>query len=708
MSVSQDYFQPNGGDRSGGRVGSEAYRLRFWARRYWWILALCVMAGMIVMDILCLRDTPLYVSQARMMVSGRLALPQSELYNGGGDIANFYGTQVALMKSQQFINQATDRVTTLHPEVTPDKDVETDAGVELHTSIFDLKVTSNDADYSRLLLDSLMDTYLSSKREWKNQTTDEAVSAITEEISKLDAQIRDDGQQMIDFQKTNNVVFIEEQSGSAANYLVSLNSELARLTKERDLLALESKDPLAGGDEAGVVASTLKSGDTNSAVEAALPGDGVNDSNDIILAEKDRIEKLKILRDQYGLYLKDAHPKMIQLSESLTKEQKFLDMLTTRSQAARDAHKEDLNLRIKNLEQQIVVWNAKSLTLSQSLATYQELKSKIAREQALYNQLASSIQNVDLNKSIDQEDVVIMEAASPAKPIVHNYLLRLLFGVAGGLALGSLIIFIAIRMDDKINSPLDIEENFDYPLMGEIPLVSLDKKSNRVPLVAEDDSRHEFLEHHRDIRSNILFGRAELARNRTLMITSAAPGEGKSTLAANLAATFAFSGFRVLLVDSDLRRGILHSIFDLSVGPGLSDYLRTEISWRDVVQSTNILGLDVMTRGKVPSGAGDLLLSSAIDSLIQETSLEYDIVLWDTAPLFAAHDAADLCSRMDGVLFLARVRHSSLNLVRSALDDLRQRNAKIFGVVLNAVKSGQPGYYHKYRYKEYSSVAAEV
>ncbi len=83
------------------------------------------------------------------------------------------------------------------------------------------------------------------------------------------------------------------------------------------------------------------------------------------------------------------------------------------------------------------------------------------------------------------------------------------------------------------------------------------------------------------------------------------------------------------------------------------------------------------------------------------------MVLWDTAPLFAAHDAANLCSRVDAVIFLARVRHSSVKLVRSALDDLYKRNAKIFGLVLNAVKPGSVGYHQKYRYKDYGAVTAE-
>jgi len=700
---------PQGDDHPADRPGFQAHRLKFWVRRYWWIAALTIMVGLAIPDYLCLYGTPDYFSSSRMMVSGRISLPQGDVYNEGAvELANFYGTQVALMKSPQTVNLAIDRVTTMHPEVAVDPNAQVDAVLELRTSIFDLKVVSTNPDYAKLLLDAIMDTYLSSKREWKNQTTDEAVSAITEEIAHLDAEIQSDEQQLLDFQKDNNVVFIEEQSSSAATYLVGLNDELARLTKEHDLLTLENKDPLATSsesDEAGVIARTA---DVDPALESALPGENVNQEANAIFVEQDRIEKLKILRDQYGLYLKDAHPKMIELADSIAKEQKFLETLKTRNQTEREARREDLELRIKNLGQQIVTWNAKSLELSQRLGTYQELKGKITREKALYDQLTSSIQNVDLNKSLDQQEVVIMEAASPSAPVKHNYLLRLLCGFGGGLAVGLTLIYGLIQLDDKINSPLDLEENIDFPIVGEIPLARVDKKSKRVPLLSEDDQRHEFLEHHRDIRSNILFGRSELARNRSLMITSAAPGEGKSTLAANLATTFAFSGIRVLLIDADLRRGILHAIFDVPLSPGLSNFLQGEIPWREVVQSTNIPNLDLIARGKIPSRAGDLLLSAATDDLVQETLDEYDMVLWDTAPLFAAHDAANLCSRVDGILFLARVQHSSINLVRSALDDLFQRNGKIFGIVLNAVKPGQPGYYHKYRYKAYGATTAEV
>jgi capsular exopolysaccharide synthesis family protein len=567
-----------------------------------------------------------------------------------------------------------------------------------------------------VLLDAIMDTYLANKRGRKNQTTDEATSAITEEISRLDAEIRNDEQELLDFQKQNNVVFIEEQSTSSAAYLVGLNDELAKLIKERDLLSLENKDPLLGANydrnTKGISAQDIDavSESTPPSPTSPVPGstttdNRANETNPIII-QQDRIETSKINRDQLGVYLKDKHPKMIKLADDIEQMQKFLEMLMKRDSTQRNATREDLELQIKNLKQQIEVSNTNSLKLSESLATYQELKNKINREQDDYNKLAMSIQNVHVNKSLDQEDVVILEAASTASPIVPDNILGLVFGFSGGLIPGVALVYFVSRLDDKIDSTAQLEENFDLPILGQIPRVSADKQTKRVALLGESDPRHEFLEYHRNLRSVILFQSAEATKLGSLMICSAAPGEGKSTLAADLAIVFAHTGLRVLLIDADLRRGILDTFFDLPETPGLSNYLRGEISWPEIVQETKVANLNLIPRGKFVDRTGDLLVGSATDLLFQESPAAFDIVLWDSAPLLASNDAANLCSKVDGILFVARVRRSTVRTVRSALEDLSQRNAKILGFVLNAVEYQKPGYSGKYRYKEYYETTA--
>ena len=359
------------------------HRIKLAAQRYWWIAALTIMIGVGVQAYLCYTQPPRYLSFSRMMLGGHVSLPQQQVYNEVSDGNSFYGTQVALMKSPETLTQARERVNTLYPDIPADPLAQIDAGVEPRTSIFDLKVISTNPDYARVLLDAVMDTYLASKRGRKNQTTDEAASAITEEVSHLDAQIRTDEQQLLDFQKQNNVVFIEEQSASSANYLVYLNNELAQLIKEHGLLTLESKDPLINPEDYSV-----KTTSTNIAPGSTTLSDSYTRDTAAILAEQDYIEKLKILRDEYGVYLKDMHPKMVNLTDAINKEQKFLDLLKTRNVATRDAHREDLELQIKNLQAQIAIWNTKSLELSERLGTYQQLKNKITREQTLYKPTA--------------------------------------------------------------------------------------------------------------------------------------------------------------------------------------------------------------------------------------------------------------------------------------------------------------------------------
>ena len=537
------------------------HQVRYLIFRYWWVVVLTVGIGMAIQGYLASQRPTRYVSNSRMIVNGQVNIGVTAFYSE--EYSQFFGTQVAIMRSPQTYEEAVERVRALHPEITPDDSASVEANQEPKTSIFNLSVSSVNPAYAQALLTAVMDTYLERKRSRREQNTNETVSALTEEISRLDNEIRDDEQKLVEFQKDNNVVFIEEQSSSAALYLVNLNNELARLTKEHDLLELEGDVvPTLGAESAGA-------GDATTAAQSSTDTDVINKANASVAAEQETIDKLKILRADYGTYLKDQHPKMIELDDEIQKEEAFLDVLKSKSVDARKAHRDFLLLQIQNLQKQITEQNAKSLDLNQRLGTYNELKNKITREENLYAQLAASFQNVDLNKSIGQEDVVVMEPAAQAYSVAVNYPVQLGLGALGGLFVAAVLIFLLSRLSDPVISPLQLQERIDYPIIAQVTVARQQKTKTgpRVPLLVERDKRHMLIEAYRNIRSSILFSSATATSPRSLLVSSAAPGEGKSTLASNLAITFAFAGARTLLIDADLRRGILHELFNLPASP---------------------------------------------------------------------------------------------------------------------------------------------
>ena len=667
-------------------------RVFFLINRFWWIILVCVLLGVGIQAVILAFEPSKYRSVGKMILNGRISVPQQGEDVYSEDLMMFYGTQVALMKSGEIYSQAIERVRSLNPDVAVDEYATVDAFQEPKTSVFDLTSVSTNPEYAKDLLEAVMETYQSSKRQVKGEATDTALAAITEEINKLDKDIHTDEQQLLDFQKENNVVFIEEQSSDAAKYLVSLNDQIASLKKEYDLLSLEK-------ESRGTAGTTNQPSD--------FPADGATQQADAnIAAEQENIAKLKILRDQYGQYLKDKHPKMIAFTNAIEKEQKFLDILKSRDAALQESHRNDLSLQIQNLQKQLDEWNKKSLDMNQRLEIFEELKAKIAREENLYSQAATSVQHVDLSKSLDQDEVRTMSHASPGLLIDPNYPLQFAIGSLGGLLFSAILIFLIDKLDNRINSPLDFEDNFEIPILGQIPIARIDPKTKRVPLLTENDPRHLLGESYRNIRSSLLFRpTGGGSRPRSILITSSVPGEGKSTMASNLAASLAFSGLRVLLVDADLRRGVLHKIINPEGELGLSEYLQGQVGWKEAVQSTVIPNLSLIVRGKIPKNAGELLLSYPMDVLLSESVAEYDMVIWDSAPILATDDVGNLCSSMDSVIVVFRTGFSTFDSVTQALDEITHRGGKVLGVAANAVKATQPGYKNKYRYNEYNVVS---
>jgi capsular exopolysaccharide synthesis family protein len=267
-----------------------------------------------------------------------------------------------------------------------------------------------------------------------------------------------------------------------------------------------------------------------------------------------------------------------------------------------------------------------------------------------------------------------------------------------GLLLSVAILFVMDKLDDRVSSFVEFRSHFPEHVLGEIPQEDVTGES---ALLQREDLRHGLLESFSTLRSSLVFLPTDGKRPRTIMITSAAPSEGKTTIAANFAVTLAFAGAKVLLIDADLRRGRIHGLFGVARGRGLSEVLCQRATWREAVVPTNVENLHLIPRGKALSHPAEYLLGKLTDNLLRETSEEYDYVILDSAPVMVADDALSLAPKTDGVIFVIRFAQSSVRQSRHAIEVLKHRQVNLIGVVCNDVKASE-GEYGYGAYDHYS------
>jgi capsular exopolysaccharide synthesis family protein len=268
-----------------------------------------------------------------------------------------------------------------------------------------------------------------------------------------------------------------------------------------------------------------------------------------------------------------------------------------------------------------------------------------------------------------------------------------------------LVVLIALR-DDRFTSPMEVGEKVGQIIVGQVPAVADLDADNASSVLQLDDPRHVYSESFRNLRSALMFMPGQAGQPRVLLVTSAVPGEGKSTVAANLARALAFGGARVLLVDADLRKGVLHKLIGLQRGPGLAEGLTGGSSHREIIQTNCIANLDFIGTGLIGRHSGDLLLDNRFDEMLARWRLDYQYVVLDSSPVFATDDATTLAPKLDGTLFVVRNGYSRLGQVKQALEQLYMRNARVLGVVFNQADNSDGSYY--YQYAEYYSPTPPV
>jgi succinoglycan biosynthesis transport protein ExoP len=688
-------------DRSNlrARFHARLSRYRSLLRRRWWVLVLGAILGMAVQGALTRSERVSFSSVGRMIVSIKLNIAEGSVYTE--ELSNFLGTQASLMQSGVVINRAHKRAVEQLREIKKNPELRMEAvGLKVtvlpKTTIFVLQATGADAEYTQAFLQACMEEYTALKKEMQTKTSDTTVAGLTEEVMRLEKELRQADAELLAFQSTNSVVFSQDQgNNSAANYLAALNQRLATQKSEYELLQLLTVDQSLDRQQGAGGAAPLANGSTDRSSAAG----GERADADYFRA-KQQLLLMQAEQQELGRYLRTNHPKMVAMSEDIARREQLLKIFRLQSAEQLESRKASLALEIQNLEKDVKEWDGKMLGIQVKSAEFQRLKGNAQRTQALYDRLLATMQTLDVNKEISPESVTIMEAASPAYRDQSDRSRRVRVGGLVGLGLGVLLLLFIDRLDDRMLSTTELKEAFDEEVVGQIPREKSHGRGRQVALVGPADDRHSFVEAYRNLRSSLMYMAEAGAQPKILLVTSSVPDEGKSLTAANLAITMAGAGSRVLLVDTDSRKGALHERFQVLGRPGLTEVLSQGLNWEEVVQATKSPNLFLMPQGSFAPNASELFISGVTKSFLQAAAAKYDYVILDTVPVMAADDVTSLAPHADGVLFVIRAEFTSARVARAALDSLYQRQARVVGLVFNAARPSFEEYYY-YRYRGY-------
>ena len=362
----------------------------------------------------------------------------------------------------------------------------------------------------------------------------------------------------------------------------------------------------------------------------------------------------------------------------------------------------------------------RAVELNMKEIEYHRLDRTRNENEKLFEVLINKMKEADLARMMRVNNIRIVDSSlPPGAPIRPRIVVNVGIGVLAGLILGLGLMWMREVLDNSIKTPQDVEERLGITFLGLLPQMAAETngKSRRqrrgpgslppangtahhVELVVHEHPLSGIAEAARSIRTNLTFMNPDRPFRR-LLVSSAAPVEGKTTVACSIAIALAQGGQRVCILDCDLRRPRIHRIFDRAGDAGVTNVVVGEATIDDVAKPTLVQNLWAVPAGPVPPNPADMLHSDRFRKFLEELSARFDRVVIDSPPVAAVTDSAVLSTLADGTVFVVRAFKTTRQLARQGLRILKDVDARVVGAVLNAVdlSNREYGYYHYYYYK---------
>ncbi len=557
---------------------------------------------------------------------------------------------------------------------------------------------TNDAELSRLVADTVVAVAIQQAQDQARAETRGARVFIQEQLEVVHDEFDSALAEIADAQATEQVIDLDTEIRAA----ISRISEL--------MLAYENNAASIQDVRARI-----------SAQEAYQSREGVDSLSPISMGTNARVgmlaERLAGLRQERAkeLTTKTAqHPDVMQVDELIEVTRSELDAALT-EQHSMDPTVQNLRSELAGLRRKGVEISAAIDRTTSEFAAYPDkmrrigqLKLASAAAENVYKSLQEQRFQVGVAEAMLVSDLKLVEPAkAPDRHASPKLLVNLIMGLLLGLGFGTGLVFLFEYIDDTIKSPDDLRGVWNLPRLGVIP-----RQRNESPNIEELPATDPLTEAYRTIRNSLMFASVDKPI-QLLAVTSALPGEGKSTVASNLAISFAREGRRVLLVDCDLRRPTQHRRYpSVSNHQGLTDVLSGQIEAVEAIQETPIPGLALLTSGRPPDDPGRLIESLRLRQLLIDLRKNWDVVVVDTPPVLVVNDALVIARAVDGLALIVESGATSRKLVGDMRGQCEGAGIEPVGVVVNKMDfytTGYGAYMRAYRaYTQQSPVAESM
>lgn len=701
----------------------------------WWLPAASIFAATVMLSAVATQFMkPSYEAEGKLLfripsfkVIGSNLLPSSSEGRDSGDLKsliatqNPINTQIEVISSPALLQQTIDKLQLKDREGEPLKAKALQKSLSLKiiggTDVLRIAHASLDPEEAAAVVNTVMNLYLENDILTNRSEAAATRQFLAKQLPKTQAAVDNAEVALRIFKQKHRIADLSEETRSAVNIIGDLDREINTVQAQLDEVNAQTNELRQKVDLNSQNAIAVSALSQSPAVQGILTQ--LQDTERQLATERSRFQndnptivnleaRKANLRTLLQQQISQTVGNQTQVPQSLLQIGELRQNLIQNFLQS-EIQRFGLTKRLSSLYNSRSGYEQQIKVIPQLAQNQRELERKVEVAESTYQTLLKKVQELQLVENTNTASSrIIAQAFVPSEPVSGKKAIVLLLGVTFGLFLATTtVLFLAMR-DRSLKTLKEVREVFGYTLLGIVPL-SVNKVRSRysnaestTQTIAVRDTPHSLTsEMYRMIQANLKFLSSDKVL-KTIVVTSAVPKEGKSTVSANLAVAIAQLGRKVLLIDADMRVPSQHHLWQLTNAVGLSEVLVGQTEF-NIAVSKVMDNLDVLTAGVRPPNPLALLDSKRMASLIENFSSQYnyDFVIIDAPPLLLAADALTLSQMTDGILLVARPGVIDSNSANAAQEMLERSNYNVLGLVVNGIieKNESSSYmYHAHEY----------